>query len=92
MGCRRASVLQDVSERVHSSLKRCGFHERVGRALARIRVQAPQGSYKRKKTRSDDDLVEKEVSEEDVLMDDEPDDYALLELPARPAATEPEEV
>ena len=31
-------------------------------------------SYKRKRTSTDDDLVEKEVSKEDVLMDDEPDE------------------
>ena len=43
-------------------------------------------------TSSDDDLVETEVSEEDVLMDDKPDDYALLELPARPPPTVHEEV
>ena len=49
-------------------------------------------SYKRKRTSTDNDLVEKEVSEDDVFMDDEPDNYALLELPARPAATEHEEV
>ena len=49
-------------------------------------------SYKCKRTSTDDDLVEKEVSEEDVLMDDEPDDYALLELPALPPPTVHEEV
>ena len=49
-------------------------------------------SYKRKRTSTDDDLVEKEVSEEDVLMDDEPDDYALFELPAGPPPTVHEEV
>ena len=49
-------------------------------------------SYKRKRTSTDDDLVEKEVSKEDVLMDDEPENYALLELPARPPPTDDEEV
>ena len=49
-------------------------------------------SYKRKRTSSDEDLVEKEVSEKDVLMDDEPDDYTLLELPARPPPTVREKV
>ena len=49
-------------------------------------------SYKRKRTSTDEDLVEKEVSEEDILMDDEPDDYALLEWPAHPPPTEHEEV
>ena len=44
-------------------------------------------SYKRKRTSTDNDLVEKEVGEEEVLMDDEPDDYALLELPALPPPT-----
>ena len=49
-------------------------------------------SYKRKRTSIEDHLVEKEVSEEDVLMDDEPENYALLELPARPPPTDDEEV
>ena len=49
-------------------------------------------SYKRKRTSIDDDLVEKEVSEEDVLMDDEPDDYTLFDLPAGPPPTVHEEV
>ena len=44
-------------------------------------------SYKRKRTSTNNDLVEKEVSEEDILMDIEPDDYALLELPALPPPT-----
>jgi len=33
-------------------------------------------SYERKRTSASIDMVEKEVSEEDVLMDYEPDDYA----------------
>ena len=49
-------------------------------------------SYKRKKTSTNDDLVEKEVSKEDVLMVDEPNDYALFELPAHPPSTVHEEV
>ena len=49
-------------------------------------------SYKRKRTSTDDDLVEKEVSEEDRLMDDEPENYALLELPTRRPTTDDEEV
>ena len=36
--------------------------------------------------------VEKEVSEEVVLMDDEPENYALLELPTRRPPTDDEEV
>ena len=36
--------------------------------------------------------VEKEVSEEDVLVEDEPENYALLELPIRRPPTDDEEV
>ena len=49
-------------------------------------------SYKRKRTSASKDMRDREVSEEDLLMDGEPGDYALLELPARPAAMEHEEV
>jgi len=44
-------------------------------------------SYKLKRTSARYDMVEGKVSKEDVLMDDEPDNYALLKLPVLPPPT-----
>ena len=39
-------------------------------------------SFKRQKTSTVSDTAETEVRDDDILMDDEPDDYALVALPA----------